>query len=107
MPHPCRDEGLGSYWTANSQRQSQKINVPGVIDDSFTNSEGISNDFGASGASGTDSGLQQWNEFIQSNHHINEIMPLTTDVNADPFAGFDIPFWLGQDEYSGMVNEWN
>lgn len=24
----------------------------------------------------------------------------------DTFSGFDIPFWLGQDQYSGMVNEW-
>ena len=23
----------------------------------------------------------------------------------DPYAGFDIPFWLGQDQYWDMVNE--
>jgi hypothetical protein len=27
--------------------------------------------------------------------------------NQDPFAGFDIPFWLGQDQYAGMINEWS
>lgn len=26
--------------------------------------------------------------------------------NQDLFAGFDIPFWLGQDQYAGMINEW-
>lgn len=25
----------------------------------------------------------------------------------DEFSGFDIPFWLGQDQYSGMVSEWS
>lgn len=27
--------------------------------------------------------------------------------DQDHFAGFDIPFWLGQDQYSGMINEWS
>lgn len=34
-------------------------------------------------------------------------IPLPGDDGLDPFAGFDIPFWLGQDQYSGMVNEWS
>ncbi|KAF2647909.1 hypothetical protein K491DRAFT_708989 [Lophiostoma macrostomum CBS 122681] len=31
----------------------------------------------------------------------------TSESGVDPFAGFDIPFWLGQDEYAGLVNEWS
>ena len=29
------------------------------------------------------------------------------DDEQDDFSGFDIPFWLGQDQYSGMVSEWS
>ena len=46
-------------------------------------------------------------DFAQNGIGIDRHIPLPNDDGLDPFAGFDIPFWLGQDQYSGMVNEWS
>lgn len=37
----------------------------------------------------------------------DQLFQFSSNDDHDPFSGFDIPFWLGQDQYSGMVNEWS
>ena len=44
----------------------------------------------------------EWSDFLQSNH------PLTPNAqldSIDPYIGFDIPFWLGQDQYFDMLHD--
>ncbi|KAF2013961.1 hypothetical protein BU24DRAFT_250182 [Aaosphaeria arxii CBS 175.79] len=50
-------------------------------------------------------GFLHWEDFMQNNGTFDSSASMPTD-GADPFAGFDIPFWLGQDQYAGMLNEW-
>ena len=43
----------------------------------------------------------------QSSFGPDQLFQFSSNDEQDPFSGFDIPFWLGQDQYSGMVNEWS
>lgn len=52
------------------------------------------------------SGFPPWEDYTQGNIGFGGILPLPEADGLDPFSGFDIPFLLGQDQYSGMVNEW-
>lgn len=38
---------------------------------------------------------------------LDQSFQFSSNDSQDPFAGFDIPFWLGQDQYAGMINEWS
>lgn len=46
-------------------------------------------------------------DLTQSGLGLGQDIPLQNDDCLDPFAAFDIPFWLGQDKYAGMVDEWS
>lgn len=48
----------------------------------------------------------QWNEFMQTGTTFDQSMAIAGGEGLDPFSGFDIPFWLGQDQYWGMINDW-
>ncbi|KAF2004059.1 hypothetical protein P154DRAFT_459757 [Amniculicola lignicola CBS 123094] len=47
-----------------------------------------------------------WNLHLPAPAGLSEDLPLPGD-GADLFSGFDIPFWIGQDQYSDMVNDWS
>jgi hypothetical protein len=46
-------------------------------------------------------------DFSHNSLALDQSFQLSSNDNEDPFAGFDIPFWLGQDQYAGMINEWS
>ena len=54
-----------------------------------------------------DFAVPQWCDYMQANLNFASTVPFGGDDGSDPFSGFDIPFWLGQDQYSGMINEWS
>lgn len=45
-------------------------------------------------------------DYLYNGQIFDQPFHFSNDGSEDPFAGFDIPFWLGQDQYSGMINEW-
>jgi hypothetical protein len=52
-----------------------------------------------------DFGTSEWSDFLQANHSLapnTQLPPLDT---IDPYIGFDIPFWLGQDQYFDMLHD--
>ncbi|KAF2108171.1 fungal-specific transcription factor domain-containing protein [Lophiotrema nucula] len=55
----------------------------------------------------SDFAVPQWSDYMQANLNFDASVPFGGDDGSDPFSGFDIPFWLGQDQYSGMINEWS
>jgi hypothetical protein len=86
-PNAWNGTGFRDNWTIDTNHGGD----PGVgLDSSWTNS-----------------GLPQPIDFGQSNQDIDQLLSLPADGGVDPFASFDIPFWLGQDEYAGLVNEWS
>lgn len=58
---------------------------------------------------GFDLGNTEWDVFMQASGNAGLDPTLYTGdaMSMDPCAGFDIPFWLGQDQYWGMMNERN
>jgi hypothetical protein len=61
-----------------------------------------SNDF-----AGFNLGNTEWNTFMEAGGNDGLGPTLSAGDTMDPYAGFDIPFWLGQDQYWDMVNERN
>ncbi|KAH7125226.1 fungal-specific transcription factor domain-containing protein [Dendryphion nanum] len=55
----------------------------------------------------TNAEAAQWNDFMRTGATFDQSMTLGGGEGLDPFSGFDIPFWLGQDQYWGMVNDWH
>jgi hypothetical protein len=56
---------------------------------------------------GFDLGNTEWNTFMQAGGNDGLGPTLYAGDTVDPYAGFDIPFWLGQDQYWDMINERN
>ncbi|KAF9700409.1 hypothetical protein EKO04_001499 [Ascochyta lentis] len=54
-----------------------------------------------------DFGSSEWSDFIQGSETLasNTMLPQTDSM--DPYIGFDIPFWLGQDQYWDMLYDRN
>ncbi|KZM26416.1 DNA binding [Ascochyta rabiei] len=54
-----------------------------------------------------DFGNSEWSDCVQANENLesNTMLPQTDSV--DPYIGFDIPFWLGQDQYWDMLHDRN
>ena len=68
----------------------------------------INQDPTAAGPSSNNDGDSQWNEFMHdTGATFDQSMAIAGGEGLDPFSGFDIPFWLGQDQYWGMVNDWH
>jgi hypothetical protein len=100
---PSVVDGLRSTWIANHNYVSQICDTPTVSSELPMGSDNVD-----SGSLDPDInfGLLQWSDYMQNNNETNDMLPLLTNNCTDLFDGFDIPFWLGQDEYSWMVNEW-
>ncbi|KAF3044267.1 hypothetical protein E8E12_001901 [Didymella heteroderae] len=69
-------------FTAASPMPQQSINIP-VFD--FGNSE--------------------WTDFMQASDTFDSSIPLSQVDSMDPYIGFDIPFWLGQDQYQDILQD--
>jgi len=54
-----------------------------------------------------DFGSSEWSDFIQANEGLDSSVPLPQVDGMDPYIGFDIPFWLGQDQYWDMLHDRN
>jgi hypothetical protein len=52
-------------------------------------------------------GNTEWNTFMQAGENDGLGPTLSAGDTMDPYAGFDIPFWLGQDQYWDIINERN
>jgi len=52
-----------------------------------------------------DFGSSEWSEFLQANNTLDASAPLPQADGMDPYIGFDIPFWLGQDQYWDMLHD--
>jgi hypothetical protein len=54
-----------------------------------------------------DFGSSEWSDFIQANETLDTSAMLPQVDSTDPYIGFDIPFWLGQDQYWDMLHDKN
>lgn len=52
-----------------------------------------------------DFGNSEWNEFLHASETLDPSIPLSQGDGMDPYIGFDIPFWLGQDQYQDMLHD--
>lgn len=52
-----------------------------------------------------DFGSSEWSDFIQANETLDASAPLPQEGSMDPYIGFDIPFWLGQDQYWDILHD--
>ncbi|KAF2185481.1 hypothetical protein K469DRAFT_687825 [Zopfia rhizophila CBS 207.26] len=101
---PLADTGLTEPWTADPSHSSRRPDNNDVnVNSASANSMG--NLLGGAPVSSS-SMLPQWNDFAQGQSGFDMALAIPNDEGSDPFYGFDIPFWIGQDQYSGMVNEW-
>ncbi|KAF3006458.1 hypothetical protein E8E13_003116 [Curvularia kusanoi] len=51
-------------------------------------------------------GNPEWSDFLQANETLDSNAQLPPQLdNMDPYVGFDIPFWLGQDQYWDMLHD--
>lgn len=54
-----------------------------------------------------DFGSSEWSDFIQANEALESSAPLPQAEGMDPYIGFDIPFWFGQDQYWNLLHDRN
>lgn len=54
-----------------------------------------------------DFGSSDWSGFLQTSDTFEASAQLPQVDNMDPYIGFDIPFWLGQDQYWDMLHDRN
>lgn len=52
-----------------------------------------------------DFGNSEWSDYLQANELLDSNMSLPQLDSVDPYVGFDIPFWLGQDQYWDMLHD--
>jgi hypothetical protein len=52
-----------------------------------------------------DFGTSEWSDFLQANNSLAPNTQLPSLDSIDPYIGFDIPFWLGQDQYFDMLHD--
>lgn len=50
-----------------------------------------------------DFGNSEWTDFMQASDTFDSSMPIPQADSMDPYIGFDIPFWFGQDQYQDML----
>jgi hypothetical protein len=73
----------------------------------YVNASAIPTNDPASDFTGFDLGSTEWNNFMQASGNGGLGPTLYAGDTMDPYTGFDIPFWLGQDQYWDMINERN
>lgn len=54
-----------------------------------------------------DFGSSEWSDFIQANENLDTSTTLLQADGIDQYIGFDIPFWLGQDQSWDMMHDRN
>lgn len=54
-----------------------------------------------------DFGSSEWSDILQANDDLDTDASLPQGGGMDPYIGFDIPFWLGQDQYWDMLHDRN
>ncbi len=54
-----------------------------------------------------DFGNSEWSDLLQVNEALSANAPLPEGDGMDPYIGFDIPFWLGQEQYWDMLHDRN
>lgn len=54
-----------------------------------------------------DFGNPEWNDLFQASETLDPSISLPQGDGMDPYIGFDIPFWLGQDQYQDMLQDRN
>ena len=52
-----------------------------------------------------DFGNSEWTDFMQASDTFDSSIPLPQADSMDPYIGFDIPFWIGQDQYQDMLQD--
>jgi hypothetical protein len=52
-----------------------------------------------------DFGNSEWIDFMQASDTCDSSIPLPQANSVDPYIGFDIPFWLGQDQYQDILQD--
>jgi hypothetical protein len=92
-PSPPNDAGVKEAWNTNFGHDGD-TSGPAAYDPDVDLSSAVG-------------GLPLPIDAMQSDQDINGLLSFSAESGVDPFAGFDIPFWLGQDEYAGLVNEWS
>jgi hypothetical protein len=100
-------QAAASGSTAPNNGLSQASGIPRLAENvqSFENPPSVS--YNNINTPVFDFGSLEWSDFIQANDNID---PSTTFPHAegmDPYIGFDIPFWLGQDQFWDMLHDRN
>lgn len=54
-----------------------------------------------------DFGNSEWTDVMQASDAFDSSIALQQADSVDPYIGFDIPFWLGQDQYQEMLQDRN
>ncbi|KAF2621566.1 hypothetical protein BU25DRAFT_426337 [Macroventuria anomochaeta] len=91
----------GQNTPSNDLRQAANANPSAENAQSFNTSMPYQN----SNTSVSDFGSLEWSDFIQANEALDSSAPLPQTDGMDPYVGFDIPFWLGQDQYWDMLHD--
>lgn len=79
--------------TAPVPEDAQSLNIASVVSHQSMNTPVF--EFGNS----------EWTDFMQASDTFNSSIPLPQADSMDPYIGFDIPFWLGQDQYQDMLQD--
>lgn len=118
--HSTSSTGLGQEIAGSSDTQSTAVppnvfvNAIGQAPDAPKPSEQVQNfDNAPSIAMNNintpifDFGDSEWSDYLQANELFDANAPLSQLDAVDPYIGFDIPFWLGQDQYWDILHERN
>lgn len=94
--------GVGEVSDGDAQRR------PGLSQSSFTNGANSSSALGTTAINSSNFGEgARWDDIMQSSSYAFDYSTMLPAVNdMDPFSGFDIPFWLDQDQNWGVLHEW-
>jgi hypothetical protein len=112
--HPTSSTGVTFEQAApGPQPASLSINPPsaresdGPENQMYTNASAVPVNNPPNDFAGFNLGTTEWNTFMQASENDGLGPTLSAGDTMDPYAGFDIPFWLGQDQYWDIINERN
>ncbi|PSN68638.1 hypothetical protein BS50DRAFT_321301 [Corynespora cassiicola Philippines] len=107
---PCRggQEQPSTGASANTRRPDFST-IPQAIEETGLRSDHgqPSHTDGTHPTSDAGLGILSWGNYMENSISMDPNISIPSSDGNDPFAGFDIPFWIGSDKYSGMVNEWS
>ena len=90
---------------APSNSMSQAANANPLAENAQTFNSGPSVPYQNINTPVFDFGSSEWSDFIQASETFDSSASLPQADSMDPYIGFDIPFWLGQDQYWDMVHD--